>query len=130
MLPFEDRYTRQRQLPEVGLQGQTRLEQSAYRPTTVLPSLAQVVATDYLRRAGVAVQANPEAANPVPADAQGPAAEPVPSPLEHFRFSGPRDVAWGALTALNHVRAVLALESEHSVSTHAALVRTHTSSQQ
>ncbi len=31
MLPFEDRYTRQRQLIEVGLEGQSRLQRSPLR---------------------------------------------------------------------------------------------------
>ncbi len=46
MLPFEDRYTRQRQLPEVGAAGQDKIAQG--RVVTRQP-----VAAEYLFRAGV-----------------------------------------------------------------------------
>ncbi len=50
MLPFEDRYTRQRQLPEVGETGQQRIEALAVE---LPPGSRAQVARVYLERAGV-----------------------------------------------------------------------------
>lgn len=102
MLPFEDRYTRQRQLPEVGLAGQARLEASFVElSSSHLPALARVVAADYLRRAGVPVCAEPQV-HPLPQQENA-------LTLEHFQFDGPTQVAAGALMALRHIRSVLGL---------------------
>jgi hypothetical protein len=59
MLPFEDRYTRQRRLPEVGPKGQERLCQANLR----IASHPDVeLELDYLARAGVAgVRVDPTA---------------------------------------------------------------------
>lgn len=96
MLPFEDRYTRQRQLREVGLAGQHRLEASVRE---LGRSPADDVAADYLARAGVQVVRRDGAADD-------------PAVLARTQamcvFSGPRDYLTGALVALDHVRAVLA----------------------
>lgn len=94
MLPFEDRYTRQRRLVEVGPEGQRRLERAA-------PVLARHEAVelevDYLRRAGVQqLHFSPDASAPT-----------FPWP-EHFQFAGPSSVARGAYAALARIRAILA----------------------
>lgn len=94
MLPFEDRYTRQRQLREVGHSGQHRIEASVKQ---LGRSAADDVAADYLARAGVQVVRRdglPGAEN-----AQARAL---------CTFDGPRDYLTGALAALDHLRAVLA----------------------
>ncbi len=51
MLPFEDRYTRQRQLPEVGEAGQRRIEAMVVELPVGSPH--EPVARVYLERAGV-----------------------------------------------------------------------------
>lgn len=94
MLPFEDRYTRQRRLAEVGVEGQRRLE-------AAVQELAQHEAVeleaDYLQRAGVQqLSFAPDA----------PSAE-FPWP-EQFQFSGPALVARGAHGALARIRSILA----------------------
>jgi hypothetical protein len=92
MLPFEDRYTRQRRLAEVGPEGQRRLE-------AAVQELAQHdgvdLEADYLRRAGVQVSLAPDARSPVFPWA------------EHFQFAGPAAVARGAHGALARIRAIL-----------------------
>ena len=94
MLPFEDRYSRQRRLDEVGPDGQRRLEQSEL----VLASHADTeLEVEYLTRAGVR-QLQFEAAAPVP----------IFPWAEQFRFDGPRSVASGAWHALTRIRAALA----------------------
>jgi hypothetical protein len=107
MLPFEDRYTRQRQLVEVGLEGQTRLEGSPCKLAQcgpLAPAAAQV-AVDYLRRAGVAVETNSSTLEPrtVTHDSHD-------QTLATFHFAGPLHVATGALAALNHIRLVLGVK--------------------
>lgn len=116
MLPFEDRFTRQRQLREVGVAGQRRLEAS----TAVVPTgRPGEVAADYLTRAGVQVcsQESPAAA----ADSLV-AAEPLavstavddhspslPHSMGPCCHQGPADYLAGCLAALEHIRVVLGL---------------------
>lgn len=97
MLPFEDRYTRQRRLAEVGPEGQRRLEAAA----VVLPQQeAAELEADYLQRAGV---------RQVSFAADAPA---IAFPwAEHFRFAGPAAVARGAHGALARIRAILSMQS-------------------
>jgi hypothetical protein len=99
MLPFEDRYTRQRRLAEVGPEGQLRLQRQrlaiARHPDLDLE-------LEYLRRAGVQQVTVLQGA----ADAEQ-------SPLDfpwaaQFEFSGPLGVARGAWSALARIRAALA----------------------
>jgi hypothetical protein len=93
MLPFEDRYTRQRRLAEVGPEGQLRLE----RERLAIARHADVdLEIDYLRRAGV---------QQVGVDAQQSALD-FPWAAQ-FQFSGPLAVARGAWSALARIRAVL-----------------------
>lgn len=93
MLPFEDRYTRQRRLKEVGADGQRRLE--AVRLTLAAHESSDIE-REYLGRAGV---------GHVGVDA---AAAPPPFPwAAFFEFSAPLSVARGAWCALSHVRSVL-----------------------
>lgn len=96
MLPFEDRYTRQRRLAEVGPQGQLRLERQRL---AVAPHADVELELDYLRRAGV----------------QQVTSDPQQSTLDfpwaaQFQFSGPLGVARGAWSALARIRAALADE--------------------
>lgn len=94
MLPFEDRYTRQRRLAEVGPDGQRRLEAAAQ---VLAPHEAAELEADYLRRAGVQqISFAPEASTP-----EFPWAD-------HFQFAGPASVARGAHGALARIRAILA----------------------
>lgn len=102
MLPFEDRYTRQRQLREVGLSGQHRLETSV---KVLGRGASDDVAADYLVRAGVQVVRKDD----LPSDA-GVTAGAL------CAFSGPRDYLTGALVALDHVRAVLSAADDVSPS--------------
>ena len=94
MLPFEDRYTRQRRLEEVGPEGQRRLEQAAM----VLARHADAdLEREYLERAGVRQLSF------------DPTLSPAEFPWsEHFQFAGPLAVARGAWSALSRIRAVLA----------------------
>lgn len=105
MLPFEDRYTRQRQLPEVGLPGQARLEQSRLALGT---SARDVVAADYLRRAGVQVRIEEQPPSP----AAGLPDQPIVDGEPLFTFAGPAAVGCGALVALAHIRSVLQLDED------------------
>jgi hypothetical protein len=97
MLPFEDRYSRQRKLPEVGPRGQERL---ARTPLTVAPRVpgSDLFELCYLLRAGVesvtVSNLRPEA----------------PSAHERvFRFAAPRALAVGALGALSQLRREIGL---------------------
>ena len=93
MLPFEDRYTRQRRLDEVGPQGQQRLEQAAM----VLARHADAdLELEYLQRAGV---------QQITIDSAASALE-FPW-AERFQFAGPLGVARGAWSALSRIRAAL-----------------------
>jgi hypothetical protein len=96
MLPFEDRYTRQRRLPEVGPIGQERLCRArlcvAAHPDVELE-------LDYLARAGVAA---------VQVDAVAPAPPfPWSACFEHPAALG---VARGAWSALSRIKRELGLE--------------------
>lgn len=94
MLPFEDRYTRQRQLPEVGIAGQERLCELR---AELAPVEGFLVARTYLERAGAAhVCISPQKTAPVCPYA------------EFFRFAGPREVGLGAHLALRCILAQLA----------------------
>jgi hypothetical protein len=99
MLPFEDRYTRQRRLAEVGPQGQLRLE----RQRLAIARHADVeLELDYLRRAGVQQVTVQQAG----VDAEQSALD-FPWAAQ-FQFSGPLGVARGAWSALARIRAALA----------------------
>lgn len=93
MLPFEDRYSRQRRLPEVGPHGQRRL-------ATLTLLLAEhegaVVERDYLLRSGVA-------------DARcSESGERLDFPFgDWFEFAAPRALANGAWCALHRIRRAL-----------------------
>jgi hypothetical protein len=93
LLPFEDRYTRQRRLEEVGPDGQHRLEQSV----VVLAEHPDVeLERDYLERAGV---------RQIVRDAAAPAPE-FPWAAQ-FQFAGAAGVARGAWCALARIRSAL-----------------------
>jgi len=106
MLPFEDRYTRQRRLEEVGPEGQLRLE----RQSLAIARHADVeLELDYLRRAGVQqVTVHQVGGQQVGADAEQSALD-FPWAAQ-FQFSGPLGVARGAWSALARIRAVLAAD--------------------
>jgi hypothetical protein len=95
VLPFEDRYTRQRQVREVGVLGQARIEAL----TTELPmDAAGAVAAVYLRRAGVKQLLD------------------LPEPSLEQMLISPADVAAGCRLALQHLRAALAENNARSPS--------------
>lgn len=96
MLPFEDRLTRQRRLPEVGARGQERL---CAAELSVAPHPDVDVELDYLGRAGVA-------------SAQlDPAAELLAFPLAaSFEHAAALGVARGAWCALARIRSELGLD--------------------
>ena len=109
MLPFEDRYTRQRRLAEVGPLGQLRLE----RQSLAIARHADVeLELDYLRRAGVQqvtvqqVTVQQVGGQPAGVDAEQSALD-FPWTAQ-FQFSGPLGVARGAWSALARIRAALA----------------------
>ncbi len=92
MLPFEDRYTRQRQLPEVGPAGQERI--FALR-VQVSGDPAGSVARQYLLRAGVS---------------QVTVSEAPPGHFAHarfFRYQVAREFADGSHRALDALRTCL-----------------------
>ena len=94
MLPFEDRFTRQRRLDEVGPEGQRQLEQTAM----VLARHADAdLEREYLERAGVRQLTFDPAAS-----------QPEFPWSEQFQFAGPLGVARGAWSALSRIRAALA----------------------
>lgn len=96
MLPFEDRYTRQRRLEEVGPEGQRRLEAAR---VVLAAHDGSDIEREYLTRAGL---------RQIEVDAQ---ASPAHFPMsEFFEFAGPLSVAHGAWCALSRIRAVLMLE--------------------
>lgn len=95
MLPFEDRYTRQRRLPEVGQRGQERLSQAQFC-VAQHPDIELEV--DYLARAG---------AGEVRVDPAAPAlAFPWSAWFEHDAALG---VARGAWCALSRIKGELGL---------------------
>ena len=94
MLPFEDRYTRQRRLPEVGPEGQARLSQARLG---VAPHPDVALELDYLARAGVAATVD---------DSSSPLPFPWSDCFEHAAALG---VARGAWCALARIRSELSL---------------------
>jgi hypothetical protein len=109
MLPFEDRYTRQRRLPEVGPEGQLLLERQRL---AIAPHADVELELDYLRRAGV------EQVTVIQVGGNGLGGQQVSVGAEqsaldfpwaaHFQFGGPLGVARGAWSALARIRAALA----------------------
>jgi hypothetical protein len=97
MFPFEDRFTRQRQLPEVGMSGQQRLALARLR---VRNDAAGAVEATYLQRAGTSVQHDSTSA--------------VPEFLHAGEFADPaaRQFAEGAWRAVRQVRQVLGITTE------------------
>ena len=95
MLPFEDRFSRQRRLPEVGADGQRRL---GSRVVSVAPHADVDLERDYLQRAGVAgTRIETEARR-------------LSFPFtEHFEFAAALSVARGAWCALERLREELAV---------------------
>jgi hypothetical protein len=98
MLPFEDRYSRQRRLAEVGPEGQARLCSARLR---VAPYPHLDVEVEYLSRAGVSVVV----------DATVPAASfPFADWFEHPAARGVAEGAWCALSRIKHELAADARE--------------------
>lgn len=91
MLPFEDRFTRQRQLPEVGASGQELL---ALSTAAVCADAAGAIQRMYLERAGIGRFESAKTASAFPH-------------ASHFRFAEARAVAEGSWRALEHVRGCL-----------------------
>jgi hypothetical protein len=90
MLPFEDRYSRQRRLAEVGPEGQARLCSARLR---IPPSPHVDVELEYLARAGVSVVV----------DVTGPASSfPFADWFEHAAARGVAEGAWCALFRIKH----------------------------
>jgi hypothetical protein len=98
MLPFEDRYSRQRRLEEVGPEGQRRLEQ---RPMVLARHADSDLELEYLERAGVQHIT-------FAADAHAPTFPWA----DQFQFAGPLAVARGAYAALSRIRAALGCAAE------------------
>lgn len=99
MFPLEpeDRYTRQRRLPEVGAEGQAKIQAAELE---VSGSDGAIVEAEYLHRAGVERLVIT------------PGSEPEPFVHEaHFHFAATRGVAAGAWRALDKLRRVLGLEA-------------------
>lgn len=96
MLPFEDRHSRQRRLPEVGPEGQARLSEAR---VAVAPHPDLAVELDYLERAGVAAAAVDRSQAPLPF--------PWAGCFEHPAALG---VARGAWCALVRIRSELSLD--------------------
>ncbi len=96
MLPFEDRYSRQRRLAEVGPEGQLRLQAAQVR-LSAHPDAD--IERDYLVRAGVTpLELGPDATVP---------SFPWAS---SFEFAAPLGVARGAWSALYQIRTALAAD--------------------
>jgi hypothetical protein len=95
LLPFEDRYSRQRRLAEVGPDGQLRLERASLM---LPPHPDSELEREYLLRAGVGQVE-------VDATALGPE---FPWPGQ-FQFEGPLGVARAAWCALARLRAALGM---------------------
>lgn len=109
MLPFEDRYTRQRQVPEIGFSGQAALERSR----AALPSdpIGEVAST-YLRRAGVGqVIVSANLATSVGLDQDSSVTSPGGSATSAFRYLAPKQFALGCQLALAHITRQLRLRS-------------------
>jgi molybdopterin/thiamine biosynthesis adenylyltransferase len=92
----DERYSRQRRLPEVGDAGQARLAQAAL---TVVGSDGAIIEAEYLHRAGV------ERVELLPGG--------EPEPFSHeqaFRFAASRRIGVGAWRALAKIRRTLGME--------------------
>jgi hypothetical protein len=98
VLPFEDRFSRQRRLPEVGEAGQRRIEASS---CLVADDTSGRIEEEYLRRAGVRVSFG-----------GGLSRAPAPPWDGEFRSSAASDMAQGAWRALRELRRALGLETE------------------
>ena len=95
MLPFEDRYTRQRRLPEVGPSGQERLC-AAQLVISTHPDVE--LELDYLARSGVAHVVVDDGAD-----------APVFPFAEWFEHGAALGVARGAWCALRRIKTELAI---------------------
>lgn len=95
MLPFEDRYTRQRQLAEVGPSGQERI--AAHTAQIALDATAPI-ARLYLQRAGV-----------LEVDAKAHYAARQFAASSGFAFDASRTFADGCLRALWELRSALGM---------------------
>ena len=93
MLPFEDRYTRQRRLEEVGPDGQRRL---AAARLTLAPHASADIEREYLARAGIGHLGMDADVTP-----------PTFPWSAFFEFPAPLSVARGAWCALSQLRSVL-----------------------
>jgi hypothetical protein len=102
MLPFEDRYSRQRKLPEVGPQGQLALARSSLQVTSRVVG-SEIFELSYLRRAGVE--------NVTLSSLQ---VEPCSAHATQFHFAAPRTLAVGALGALAQLRRELGMSERSS----------------
>jgi hypothetical protein len=101
MLPFEDRYSRQRKLPEVGPQGQLALARCSMQiPSRVAGS--EIFEVCYLQRAGVE---HVTVSNQV---------QPCSAHSTEFHFAATRALAVGALGALAQLRRELGLTEQSS----------------
>ena len=115
MLPFEDRFSRQRQLSEVGREGQQRLLATE---VLVVPSRSAWIELTYLQRAGVCATlgGRPDAVCPPQLGsvdrAELDSAQPN-SEVErfahaaYFRHEASRELGAGAWRALSVIRSVL-----------------------
>ena len=99
MLPFEDRYSRQRRLPEVGQFGQLKLDRARLQ-VAARGGDASWVETLYLHRAGIGQLTLSTAAQAPPFVHQGA-----------FVFDATRTVAAGAHRALQQLRAQLGISA-------------------
>jgi len=96
VLPFEDRFSRQRCLPEVGESGQRRLSRAR---CTVYTDVSGRIEADYLERAGMQIEYAPATS---PRDRQDPR-------LDFFTNAAASDLARGSWNALTRVRRELGL---------------------
>ena len=88
------RFTRQVRLPEVGEQGQARIERGELKLGEHLDALGRDVARRYAQGAGLVREVET-------------VADAAPSAVDHFRHPASRSVAAGALTALRAIREAL-----------------------
>jgi hypothetical protein len=98
MLPFEDRYSRQRRLAEVGPEGQARLCSARLR---VAPHAHVDVELEYLSRAGVSVVVDSTVLT---------SSFPFADWFEHTAARGVAEGAWCALSRIKHELAAEASE--------------------
>lgn len=102
MLPFEDRYSRQRKLPEVGPQGQLALANASLQVSSRLAG-SELFELCYLQRAGVARVTSSDSHLDLPS-----------AHAQAFQFAAPRALAVGALGALAQLRRTLGLTEQSS----------------